>query len=326
MQIDNRKNQTLFSDARLLLSAGTLVKASFVERVAAARAAGFDAISLFPQQYLDCRHKEKHSLGNMRAILDEHAISVDEIDPLLDWYGPGASRSEQLIYRIADELGARSIIAAPAFAADREPETLCDDFKRLCERASQKQLRVDLEFLPWTTVPNLATALQIVDTCGEANAGVTLDCWHFFRGDNQIADIAKLSAMQVARIDSLQVNDANRVSAPLGSVKKMKLARQMLLSSIDGIRVHGAHAFIKLVSQGKSPHPDADYMMSDASCNRLVPGEGQMPLAELLGALDAAGCKPGIGLEIFSLDADKKTAAIVAREAMRGYQKAVQHQ
>jgi sugar phosphate isomerase/epimerase len=321
MQAADMQSKNLFCDARLLLSAGTLVKASFVERVAAASSAGFDAISLFPQQYLDCRNKEKRSVADMHAILDDHAISVDEIDPLLDWYGPGASRSEQLMYRMADELGARSINAAPAFAADRTPAEVTDIFARLCQRASQKQLRVDLEFLPWTTVPNLATALQIVVDCGEANASVMLDCWHFFRGDNQIADIAKLSSKQIGHIGSLQVNDANKVSDPLSTGKKIVLAREMLASAIDGIRVHGTSAFIKLVSSSKNPHPDASYMMSDATCSRLVPGEGEMPLTALLDALDSAGCKPSIGLEIFSLDAHKQSADVVASRAMRGYQK-----
>lgn len=61
-------------------------------------------------------------------------------------------------------------------------------------------------------------------------------------------------------------------------------------------------------------------MMSDATRSRLVPGEGEMPLTTLLRALDSAGCKPNIGLEIFSLDAHKKSADVVASRAMRGYQ------
>ena len=40
--------RTLFPQSRLLLSAGTLPKARFIERVDAAQKAGFDAIALFP--------------------------------------------------------------------------------------------------------------------------------------------------------------------------------------------------------------------------------------------------------------------------------------
>ena len=174
------QTQPLFPDSRLLLSAGTLVKASFTERVRAARQAGFDAISLFPQQYLAARRKEKLSLGDMREILAEHEVGLDEVDPLLDWFGPEASTSESLMMEMAEGLGARSINVATAFVSDSSFEEICNCFGRVCERVAGYGLRADLEFLPWTGVGSLTSALNILAAVNQPNAGVMFDLWHFF--------------------------------------------------------------------------------------------------------------------------------------------------
>ena len=218
----------LFTGCRLLLSAGTLPKAGFRQRVEAAGAAGFDAISLFPQQYLHARRREKLSTESMRAILEENAIDLDEVDPLLDWFGPGSSGSEQLLFEMADALGARSINAAPAFAPRCSLEDLTEAFAAVCDRASAHGLRVDLEFLPWTMVPDLVTALEVVAQSGCDNAGVMLDCWHFFRGGSDPADIAQLNKPQLAQITSIQVNDAPERPTRLSARQKLGMAAVML--------------------------------------------------------------------------------------------------
>lgn len=92
--LDHHTPQPLFAESRLLLSAGTVVKATLVERVKAAKSAGFDAISLFPQQYLHARRKENLSIVDMQDILRDHHICVDEVDPLLDLFGPTGSKSD----------------------------------------------------------------------------------------------------------------------------------------------------------------------------------------------------------------------------------------
>jgi sugar phosphate isomerase/epimerase len=91
----------MFENSRLILSAGTIPRASFVERVMAAKSAGFDAISLFPQQYLAAQRKEKLSVDDMKSILVDNQIALDEVDPLLDWLGEGKSQSESLMMEMA---------------------------------------------------------------------------------------------------------------------------------------------------------------------------------------------------------------------------------
>jgi sugar phosphate isomerase/epimerase len=310
---------TLFPDSRLILSAGTLPYAGFADRVHAAKTAGFDAISLFPQQYLRARRREKLGIADMQEILQSHCIALDEVDPLLDWFGPDASGSEQLMYEMAEAFGARSMNAAPAFCPHGDLSQVTAAFSRLSERAARHGLRVDLEFLPWTLVSDLDKALTVVRDAGQANTGVMLDCWHFFRSRCEVEQISALGVEDIDRITSVQVNDAPARPARPGRRQKFSVNRTMITSAVDGLRVMGPGRFLKVAGGARNPHPNASQLMAEASCFRLLPGEGDIPLHDLLKALASAGCKPTIGLEIFSLELNKLPAEEAARRAMAAY-------
>jgi sugar phosphate isomerase/epimerase len=55
-------------------------------------------------------------------------------------------------------------------------------------------LTADLEFMPWTFVPDLTTANRIVAQAGQANAGVLVDALHFDRSKSSIGEIAGIPA------------------------------------------------------------------------------------------------------------------------------------
>lgn len=310
----------LFSDSRLILSAGTLPKAGFRERISAAKTAGFDAVSLFPQQYLSALRKEKLSVNNMQEILAEHEIALDEVDPLLDWFAPGATPSESLMVGMARTFGARSMNVAAAFVSDRSLQEITDCFARVCERLAQYGLRADLEFLPWTQVDSLTSALSIVEKAGQANAGAMFDCWHFFNSEDSLDTLRDLTESQASRISSLQVNDAPQTIARLSRKQRWHYTRDMFGSLVDGIRVMGFERFRNVALKASYPHPAAQGMMRDAQCSRLFPGEGDSPVAEVLSILHEKGVRPAIGVEVFNLDNDRMSPAEVAQKAMRGYQ------
>lgn len=148
-----------------LLCAGTVKRASFRERVESAAAAGFAGITLFPQHYLDAR-REGLAPTTLRSVLADEGIEVHQIDPVLDWFGSKASKSEELAYEAARAVEARSINVAPAFAPSGELGFLVDCLGSLCMRAAAEGMSVDFEPLPWTVVPDLAAGLRIVDAWG----------------------------------------------------------------------------------------------------------------------------------------------------------------
>ena len=64
---------------------------------------------------------------------------------------------------------------------------------------------VQLEPLPWTGIPDLATAARIVRLADRPNGGLCLDTWHLLRSGQGPADLhPDITALVVG----LQVNDA----------------------------------------------------------------------------------------------------------------------
>lgn len=86
-------------------------------------------------------------------------------------------------------LGAKNVLVA---GDDPEEARLTESFARLAALAAGFGLTVDLEFMPWTKVPNLATARRIVEAAGEPNGGVLIDALHLDRSDTTLADVRAL--------------------------------------------------------------------------------------------------------------------------------------
>jgi sugar phosphate isomerase/epimerase len=206
------KRALAFGD--LVLCAGTVPQSTLRDRIVAAAQAGFAAISLFPHDYQSARDAGL-SDADLRALLRDHDIAIAEIDPLLSWMpgdaaGAGVSEEgqrflaagEETFYAIADALGARSINAALADPRPVELNAVADSFGALCERAAAHDLLVTLEFLPWTTLRDAATAAAVVERAGCDNGGVMLDAWHWFRSD------APLASIPAARVFGVQLSDA----------------------------------------------------------------------------------------------------------------------
>ncbi|MCR0983867.1 sugar phosphate isomerase/epimerase family protein [Roseomonas populi] len=84
-------------------------------------------------------------------------------------------------------LGARHVLVA---GYDDDRERLVDNYAAFCREAAAFGLTGDLEFMPWTAVPDLATAIDIVGRAAQPNAGILIDALHFDRSDSRLPDIA----------------------------------------------------------------------------------------------------------------------------------------
>jgi sugar phosphate isomerase/epimerase len=194
----------------LVLCAGTLLGASFEDLVAAAAAGGFQGITLWPDFYRRAV-ADGLSATEMRARLEDHALVVSDLDPLLRWVaspgGPGIAShaSEEEFYAIAHALGVATLNAAQPLGGSCDRDLLVESFAGLCDRAAERGLGITLEFLPWSDVPDVATAWDVVERAGRPNGGVCFDTWHWFRGTRALEP---LRALPGARVRALQINDA----------------------------------------------------------------------------------------------------------------------
>src|SRR4029079_17244883 len=75
-------------------------------------------------------------------------------------------------------LGARHVLVA---AYDPDLDRFSDRYAAFCVAAAAYGLTADLEFMPWTYVPDFSTASSIVAQAGQPNAGVLVDALHFDR-------------------------------------------------------------------------------------------------------------------------------------------------
>jgi sugar phosphate isomerase/epimerase len=108
-------------------------------------------------------------------------------------------------------------------------------------------VRPVLEFIPFTAVPRLETAAAVVRAAAQPAAGVLVDPLHLRRSGGTPAQVAALAAANPELLPYAQLCDAPLAPPP------------------DGIRG----------------------LYREAVRDRRLPGEGELPLRELLAALPA---------------------------------------
>lgn len=204
--------------AGLRLWSGTVPGAGFVERLDVAARAGFTSVSMFPGDEVAAR-AEGLTHADMRALAAERGVTPAVLDPFCQWVPqwsppPGMSGDdlafvdfdETAFLAAAQGLGVESVTVIEVFGQSFPLDALTESFAGFCDRAAERGLRVHLEFMPFSGVPDLATGWEIVAGADRPNGGLVLDLWHYFRGRR---DDALLAAVPGEKIYVVQVCDAD---------------------------------------------------------------------------------------------------------------------
>jgi sugar phosphate isomerase/epimerase len=221
----------------LVLCSGTLPRATpFLERLQAAVAGGYAGLSLWGRDYAAARH-EGYGDAEIAALLADHGLVVGELDPAW-WWTPGAASfrvppeldpidvfrfDESELLRIAGVVGARSLNAADVLGGTWSIEEGAQAFAALCDRAAEVGLLVHLEWLAWSRVPDLETALQIVQLADRPNGGINVDAWHCARTGTTVEELLSVPA---GRVLAIQVDDGP--AAPEEDLIDATLHRRLL--------------------------------------------------------------------------------------------------
>lgn len=250
---------------RVFWAANVRTKA-FAERLDAAVVAGFSEMSIFPldvQQFAEggvapAELRRRAAARGVRiSVLDPYALWVPDTTPAV-WATPSdlafVQFSEDTIFRMADALGVESINLIETFGNHVEPAAGAERLAAFARRAAANGWRTQLEFMPFSGVPDLAAAWAIVQDLDAATVGLTFDTWHYFRGR---VDPALLRTIPGARIYQVQLADAER-----------ELAGTTL---VDDLLHH-----------------------------RLLPGDGQFPIPDVLRTLRETRGLTAVGIELFS--------------------------
>jgi sugar phosphate isomerase/epimerase len=195
---------------------GTLIGTPLEPLIEAAGSAALGAITLTAGMY-EASRDAGVSDAQLRRRLAVNGVKVHAIDPLIGAL-PGTPRpadvpaenrayfefTEERCYRAAEALEAETINLAHFGGGAVAEQDFVDCLGPLAERARSHGLRLTLEFLPESAIPDLASAQRIVTAVGAANLGVMLDTWHFARthGTGE-----QLRAVPRGLISGLQISD-----------------------------------------------------------------------------------------------------------------------
>jgi len=194
----------------------------FESRVRTAAETGFWGIGMQVDDYVRTRERGA-SNDEMLRLLESTGMAIDEIEFLTGWSSDVEAirahsvQVEAAIFAAVDALGARQLnVGCAEFPDEVAPiERLAERFAGLCDRAAGHSLTVALEFLPWSGIPDVATAWDVVRRSGAPNGGILLDFWHFFRGN---PDFDALRSVPAERIVGVQVNDGP--AEPAGEIRE----------------------------------------------------------------------------------------------------------
>lgn len=219
--------------------------------------------------------EEGATLSAIRDEARDGGVPITILDPftrwLPDWQLPAYMNSAERAFQITDdvtffhyasELEVESISVIDGIGQRNDLADVITAFQRMCDRAREINMRVQLEFMPFGSIPDLATGWEVVRDANRENGGLVLDTYHYFRGYPEPDLIAHIPG---EKIFAVQLSDAYAA-----------------------------------VQDGS--------LYNDQMHHRLAPGDGDLPLIDLVRSLRQTGGLTQVGPELFSDRADELPA------------------
>jgi sugar phosphate isomerase/epimerase len=277
----------------LVITASTLGNPPFRTLVEAAAGGGFAGLSIFPSVVYPAALASGLSAAEMRGILDDNGVVVNDVDPLIcsgDPNDAGAGgmgeAAEAILFEAARELRARFVNVVFMASGPLSVEQGSEVFAGVCDRAAEHGLVAYLEFVPFMSVPDAATAWAIVDGAERPGAGVMVDSWHVYRGTTCEED---LRAIPGERVLGIQLNDAP--AEPMANMVDETLHHRLVPGEGD-IDLVG---HMKLLDEIGSPAPRSVEVFSDALLASATPAEIAVRLGEAIRAIRARARTQSLG-------------------------------
>jgi sugar phosphate isomerase/epimerase len=143
---------------------------------------------------------DREALKETKTRLAATGVRVSDLEVVAFRPETGVASLERFL-ETGKELGARHTLVA---AYDPDLERFSDRFAEYCEMAARFGLTADLEFMPWTFVPDINTAARIVEKVSLPAAGILVDALHFDRSAGRFEDLRKIP---VGRLHYWQICD-----------------------------------------------------------------------------------------------------------------------
>lgn len=260
----------------LVLCSGTLLGHPLRAKIRAAAEAGYRGITLWPEDVAQA-HAEGLSDADIRALLADHGQRVLDMDPLLDWTPDARPKPGEALVAITPE--ARFYEIAEAFGAQSLNVVQGFGAKLDLDRAAEDLAGV----CDRARDHGLFVTLEFLPWSGIPNAAVALDL-----------------IRRTGRANATVLVDTwhwFRGGADLA------LLRALPGEAVGSVQLNDAPA---------SAEPN---LMLESMQARLMPGEGAIPIADVVRTLDAIGSRAPLGVEVFHASHTQGDATKIARRA-----------
>ncbi len=209
------------TDVQLTASHFTLTGAGFGQparhsldqRLDAAATAGFTGIGLHVDeaaQFLAAGH----DLDDLGRLVSDYNLSVVELEFLSGWARgndlESVSRTIGLAHALATVFGSHHLSGGEFAPSDDELDvpSAGAQLARAAALLEPVGLSIALEAFAWSPLPDLPTALAVLEAAEAPNTGLLVDVWHFF---NSGATLAELAALPGSAVAAVQLNDGPHV-------------------------------------------------------------------------------------------------------------------
>jgi sugar phosphate isomerase/epimerase len=200
--------------ATLLTDAMTPTPTDVQQAAEAASAAGLRGSS-FWGFHLQALADHVGGWDALTSLLERLGLPVRAVEAAFAWPAGDeeATRAEAAgLADLARRSGAGIVAAVCMDPALPDDDTARAGLAIVVEEARAAGARVALEFLPWSGIPDLATAWRLVEPLGP-DAGILLDSWHWYRQPGGPAT-ELLASIPGERIPYVQVCDAAPAAGP----------------------------------------------------------------------------------------------------------------
>ena len=179
----------------------------FKDRVEAVSRAGFRGFGIW---HSDLDHvREKHSLREMKQILDDNGIRHVELEFLGDWFLDGERKKQSDIrkrelFEAAEVLRAYHVKVGDFYQEKCTADRLVESFAALCREAAEHGTKIGFELMPFAMIRTLDESLAMVQGAGQPNGGIAFDMWHIAKLGIPYEEVARVPRQYVI---SVELND-----------------------------------------------------------------------------------------------------------------------
>ncbi|WP_299289061.1 sugar phosphate isomerase/epimerase [uncultured Mucilaginibacter sp.] len=206
-----------FPAPTLILWAATVRARSLTDRLIVGQTSGCTEQSVFPDHITNWLAKGQ-TLTQIREQARVGGVPITILDPLTRWLPnwrlPAYMNAEERAFQETDQntffeyaagLQVKKMSVIDGIGARVDLSEIVLAFERMCDKARELGMLVQVEFMPFGSIPDLATAWEIVRRANRENGGLVFDTYHYFRG---YPDPNLLAQLPGEKVFAVQASDA----------------------------------------------------------------------------------------------------------------------